>query len=541
MNRLTLSILDRVVAKAKKFAERHNTSVSALVEEFLDEVSDDDNGIQFSAATEEQIAAIRNGVIAVHPDARLGTLPRCDEAVYLEDGTLVVAEAFAQSAKVMSYRAKLRRDGYVISRVLFVSLADLGSLFKTELEYNYSRMQKETLMLLEEATKAGAQNIYIESQRYEANIRFRINGDMSLIRQTPSQFSTDLMAALFNMADCSDVSYRSTEFQEALMTPGNPHIPAGLRDVRFTFVPTIDGAMCSIALHYISDIKDLEFLGYSPRQLAAILSALDDANGLHLFSGRTGTGKTISLGSAIAAHAQQYPSRMRVTADEFIEQRLPNTIQCPVRGPERDYNMEKAIRIISATMPDLFSVGSIRTAGVAQAAATAARNGLNVWASTHAASAVGTIVRMLHLSLSPEQAQTIKLVVNQDLLPKLCPECRKPLDYNSAEHIEIIQWLKTKAAGHNLGMIPVNATIFVTNPDGCSHCHKGRYKHTLVAEVFRPTVQDHQDILNDNISAVERRLFQQGMTMRQHALEKVFAGEIDPYVFRRLFPTDETN
>lgn len=75
MKKLTLSVDARVVARAKSFAQKRGTSVSRMVEQYLDAVSAP------SAALESDLPPVTKRLLGALRGARL---ERSDYAAYLE-------------------------------------------------------------------------------------------------------------------------------------------------------------------------------------------------------------------------------------------------------------------------------------------------------------------------------------------------------------------------------------------------------------------------------------------------------------------------
>src|SRR5690606_36225073 len=85
------------------------------------------------------------------------------------------------------------------------------------------------------------------------------------------------------------------------------------------------------------------------------------------------------------------------------------------------------LRAILRQDPDVVMVGEIRDPETAQTAVQASLTGHLVLSTVHTNDAVGAITRLRDMGMEPFLlASTVRLVLAQRLVRRLCPECRAP-------------------------------------------------------------------------------------------------------------------
>ncbi len=122
------------------------------------------------------------------------------------------------------------------------------------------------------------------------------------------------------------------------------------------------------------------------------------------------------------------------------------------------------LRAILRQDPDVVMVGEIRDVETAQIAVQASLTGHLVLSTVHTNDAVGAITRLRDMGVEPFLlASTLRLIVAQRLVRKLCLECRKP---------EIADGAFAKFAGVDPGTLLYRAA-------GCARCNDTGYRGRL--------------------------------------------------------------
>lgn len=170
-------------------------------------------------------------------------------------------------------------------------------------------------------------------------------------------------------------------------------------------------------------IPDFDWAGF-PRDLAERLA--DFRNGLVIFCGVTGAGKTTTLAMIIDLLCHRDGYRI-VTVEEPIEYLFPKTSGSVVTQREvgRDvHSFADGLKYALRQDPDVILVGEIRDRDTAQTALSAAETGHLVFATLHTRDAKGAISRYadlfpqdVQLEVRSQLAVSLRAVVSQHLLP----------------------------------------------------------------------------------------------------------------------------
>ncbi len=152
-----------------------------------------------------------------------------------------------------------------------------------------------------------------------------------------------------------------------------------------------------------------------------------ERNGLILFTGATGTGKTTSM-AAILNRINQTRAVHVITLEDPIEYVHPHhkaTFNQREMGDDFD-TFANGLRAALRQAPKVIMVGEIRDRETLEIALTAAETGHAVFSSLHTIDAGQTINRILGMFEHDEQPQirnrladTIRWIVSQRLLPKI--------------------------------------------------------------------------------------------------------------------------
>jgi general secretion pathway protein E len=141
-----------------------------------------------------------------------------------------------------------------------------------------------------------------------------------------------------------------------------------------------------------------------------------------LVTGPTGSGKTTTLYTGLLK--LNTVARNVVTVEDPIEYQLGGINQIQVR-PQIGLNFASLLRSILRQDPDVIMIGEIRDLETAQIAVQAALTGHLVLSTVHTNSAAATMTRLRDMGLEDYlMTATLKAVLAQRLVRRLCPECK---------------------------------------------------------------------------------------------------------------------
>ncbi len=144
-------------------------------------------------------------------------------------------------------------------------------------------------------------------------------------------------------------------------------------------------------LQQVSQALDVNTLGMQPLQLADFAHALQQPQGLVLVTGPTGSGKTVTLYSAL---------QTLNTADINICS-VEDPVEIPIAGlnqtqihPRAGLTFQGVLRALLRQDPDVIMIGEIRDGETAEIAIKAAQTGHLVLSTLHTNSTCETLVRL---------------------------------------------------------------------------------------------------------------------------------------------------
>ncbi len=374
--------------------------------------------------------------------------------------------------------------------------------------------------ILLQAIRSGASDIHFEPYEKYYRVRLRIDGVLQEINRPPIHLKEKL-AAVLKVKSRLDVAERRKpqDGRTKLKMSKNRAM-----DFRVSTIPTAWGEKIVLRLlDPASASLGVEALGFDKRQHEAFSHALAQPNGMILVTGPTGSGKTVTLYTAV--QILNTPELNISTAEDPIEIQLPGINQLEV-NPKIDLTFAGALRAFLRQDPDVILVGEIRDYETAEIAVKAAQTGHLVLSTLHTNDAPKTLTRLRDIGLPPYSiASSVNLIIAQRLVRKLCKSCRKPLDIPAEALIE---------EGFTEAEIGEGLTIY--GPKGCPQCTNGYKGRVGIFEVMPMTDAMQQAILSDAADEEIARLARsEGIQdMRRSGLDKIKAGETSLEEVRRV-------
>jgi len=271
-------------------------------------------------------------------------------------------------------------------------------------------------VILSGALALEATDVHFEPAAEAVNIRFRIDGSLLPIIEIPEKTYRLLSSRLKTSARIKlDQKHLAQDGRFSLVI-GNDQI-----DVRVNVLPSAYGETIELRLLTYKNFLTLEALNFPPATQQAILEAVGKPEGLVLFTGPTGSGKTTSLYAVL--QLLNRPDRKIVTIEDPIEYRLSGIEQVQVE-PGSGFDFPQALRATLRQDPDIIMVGEIRDAETAGIAVDAALTGHLVLSTLHTNSAAAAFARLIQMGVAKYLlADAITLVVAQRLVRRICSNC----------------------------------------------------------------------------------------------------------------------
>ncbi|MDD5390597.1 MAG: GspE/PulE family protein [Gallionellaceae bacterium] len=312
--------------------------------------------------------------------------------------------------------------------------------------------------VFEDALQVRASDIHIEPQEKSLQIRFRVDGVLSLATEADRKIGPALIQRLKLMADLDIAEKRLPQDGRFVIRLKKRGV-----DVRMSTIPVQFGESAVLRLLTHGGVSSLTDMNMPPEQLARLQALIHRPHGLILVTGPTGSGKTTTLYAALAD--LNTPERKLLTVEDPVEYRLPGINQVQVND-KIELTFARALRAFLRQDPDVILVGEMRDTETALIALRAALTGHLVLSTLHTNDTPSAAARLLDMGAPAFLLSTsLSGVVAQRLVRKLCPVCAQPAKLEANERT----WLKTElAAGLDENSLK--------RAKGCGHCNHTGYQ-----------------------------------------------------------------
>ncbi|AKC87312.1 type IV-A pilus assembly ATPase PilB [Pseudoxanthomonas suwonensis] len=340
--------------------------------------------------------------------------------------------------------------------------------------------------VLIDAIRRGASDIHFEPYETDYRVRLRVDGLLKTVARAPVKLNPRIAARLKVMAQLDIAEKR---------VPQDGRIKLNLSktkqiDFRVSTLPTLFGEKVVLRILDASAAKlGIDKLGYEADQQKLFLEAIQKPYGMVLVTGPTGSGKTVSLYTALGILNDDL--RNISTVEDPVEIRLPGVNQVQ-QNVKRGMTFAAALRSFLRQDPDIIMVGEIRDLETAEIAIKAAQTGHMVLSTLHTNDAPQTIARLMNMGIAPYNiTSSVTLVIAQRLARRLCSKCRKPVDLPENALL---------AEGFTEAEIKAGVTIY--EAVGCDECTEGYKGRTGIYQVM-PMSEEVQAIVLEGGNAMQ--------------------------------------
>ncbi len=319
--------------------------------------------------------------------------------------------------------------------------------------------------VIKNAIQLAASDIHIEPSASSYRVRYRRDGILHEVRQISADCAMRFITRLKVIAKL-DIAERRL--------PQDGRFQLYDVDIRINTCPTLFGEKVVLRLLNANKISlNIANLGFSPEQEIMFLKNINRPQGMVLVTGPTGSGKTVTLYSAL--NYLNSIEKNISTAEDPIEIQLSGINQINI-NTKIGLEFSTVLRTLLRQDPDVIMLGEIRDEETAKIAIQAAQTGHLVLATLHTNSAVEALTRFQAMGITPHEIITsISLIVSQRLLRKLCLHCKQIED------------------------------------KGCQHCLKGYWGRTGIYEFFPMTEKIGEFVLLKNIAGIRQQLREEGL------------------------------
>lgn len=285
------------------------------------------------------------------------------------------------------------------------------------IKYNKEDILEFLNELIFYSLKENVSDIHIESKENGVKVRVRIDGVLKEYQNLNKSFGLKLMTKLKLMSEL-DIG------EKRLPQDGRfkAQYKAEKIDFRVSLIPTIFGERCVLRLlkNNISEVS-LENLGFTSENLIKLKELLKRKNGLLLFCGPTGSGKTTTLYSIV--NYLNSDKLNIITIEDPIEYQFPNINQIQCKN-EIGLDFSIILRSVLRQDLDVILVGEIRDKETAEIALMASLTGHLVITTLHTKDAISAIDRLINFGVDRFIiAAAINAIESQRLVRKICTVC----------------------------------------------------------------------------------------------------------------------
>jgi general secretion pathway protein E len=231
-------------------------------------------------------------------------------------------------------------------------------------------------------------------------------------------------------------------------------------------------------------------------------------HGIILVTGPTGSGKTTTLYAALQQMDRQ--GRNIMTVEDPVEYDLPGISQTQI-NLRAGMTFARGLKAILRQDPDVILIGEIRDGETAEIATQSSLTGHLVLSTLHTNTAAGAITRLQDLGVdSFLLASTIRGILSQRLLRRLCLNCRKPVEPNEFNR-ELLR-------------LEVGKTIYEAG--GCPKCNSTGYAGRQALFELVTVDAPLQTLIHENAGEIELEtsIRRQVPSIRQAGLKLVCDG-----------------
>lgn len=363
--------------------------------------------------------------------------------------------------------------------------------------------------VLMDAINRGASDIHIEPYEKTYRVRYRQDGVLYEVATPPLALAGRIGARLKILSKLDIAERRVPQDGRIKMRISRNRAI----DFRVSTLPTLYGEKVVLRiLDPASATLGVDKLGFEPHHKDAFMDAIHRPQGMVLVTGPTGSGKTVTLYTAL--NILNTMDRNISTAEDPVEINVSGINQVHI-NEKANLTFATALRAFLRQDPDIIMVGEIRDLETAEISIKAAQTGHLVLSTLHTNDAPATLTRLANMGVAPFNiASSVHLIIAQRLARRLCEGCKKPAD------IPEPALLKAGYKKENLEGLQLHAPV---GCDGCSDGYKGRvgiYQVMPVSEATQQIIMSGGNQLDIEKQARKEHVFD----LRVSALHKASQG-----------------
>ena len=387
-------------------------------------------------------------------------------------------------------------------------------------------------LLLEYAIRSSASDIHIEPREEYVQVRYRIDGVLKEVNRLPRNVLNALVSRIKILSNLKIDERRVPQDGRFKIKVGGKQYA-----LRVSTLPITDGEKIVMrVLDESNQAVTLKQLGYWGHSLSVINDAITEPNGMILVTGPTGSGKSTSLFSILSM--LNTPDVNISTIEDPVEYKIPGVNQTQTNA-KAGMTFASGLRALLRQDPNIIMVGEIRDGETANLGVQAALTGHLVFSTLHTNNAATALPRLLDMSIEPFLiASTVKAIVGQRLVRRLCTTCREQYTPEKEEIAEFTRLFnldeeQTFDHIHKLELSAIEQEVGGDTPEGsdektvkqlwrahaggCKDCNSTGYKGRIgIYEVLGNSIPVQKLIMAGATSnEIQDKAITEGMTTMQ--------------------------
>ena len=349
------------------------------------------------------------------------------------------------------------------------------------------------------AIKIRASDIHIEPLEDFLRIRYRIDGHLHEFHEKiPISLANNFISRIKILARMDTTNNFS---------PLDGAIQFGNVEMRVATIPTKNYESLTIrVLDTSKQLHNLSDLGFSQKNLKIFQKAISATSGMIILTGPMNSGKSTTLYAAL--RELNKPSRSIMTLEDPIEQNIDGITQVQI-NEKVGLNFAAGLRAMLRMDANCLMVGESRDAETSRIAVRAALTGHLIFTTLHAGDSCSAVFRMIEMGVEPYLlASTLKCVVAQRLVRKICPNCKKLVPTNNFEK----------------NLLNVES---IFKPVGCEICNGTGYLGRIALHEILIVEKSVRDLIlySKDLDKIRDAAINSGLeTLKFDAFEKIRAG-----------------
>ena len=278
--------------------------------------------------------------------------------------------------------------------------------------------------ILNFAIKMRASDLHIEPFEKFLRVRYRIDGHLHELHEPlPLSFANTLSSRIKVLAKMDTT---------AIFLPLDGAIKFGEVEMRVASMPSFGADSLTIRLlDTAKNLKNVSDLGFTAENEKIFRKMISQTSGMIILTGPMNSGKSTTLYAAL--RELNKPERSIMTLEDPIEQHIEGVSQIQV-NEKAGLTFASGLRAMLRMDCNCIMVGESRDAETSQIAIRAALTGHLIFTTLHAGDSCSAIFRMIEMGVEPYLlASTLKGIVAQRLVRRLCTHCRKKIAANELE------------------------------------------------------------------------------------------------------------